>query len=109
MTLSIGDTVRVKTTTPPTVGRITRISTGEKLKRWPYLVSVPGHGEMSLGIADLEKLPDRAFAPMLPPAIVPMRAIRGASGKLVCGTTNCFRILDPAEPTCPKCGAAWVL
>ncbi len=62
MSLTVGDTVRIPAI--PAVGRVIAVSSGAKLKRWPILVSVPGHGELAFAIEDLEKLPDRAWAPL---------------------------------------------
>ena len=67
MTLTIGDTVRIKSL--PAVGRVVAISSGAKLRRWPILVSVPGHGDRAFALAELEKVPDRAFAPL--PKVMP--------------------------------------
>jgi hypothetical protein len=62
--LAVGDKVRVHPLRQ--VGQITRVATG-KLKRWPYLVLVPGFGERSFGADELEQLPAGATVPTLPP------------------------------------------
>ncbi len=54
-TYSVGDTVRVKAISA--VGHVVAVSSGQKIKRWPIVVAVPGHGEMAYGIDELEKLP----------------------------------------------------
>ena len=51
--LSVGDKVRVKRLA--VIGEITHIS--GRLKRWPYLVKIPGYGERSYSASELEQLP----------------------------------------------------
>lgn len=102
--LNVGDKVRVKHLAA--IGTIRRVST--RLRHSPYLVEVTGYGTWSYSAEQLEKLPSNTVL-TLPPAISPIKAVCGASGQLVCGVTNCLRILDPAVPTCPKCGTLWVL
>jgi hypothetical protein len=67
-TLSVGDKVRVHPLRA--VGQITRVATG-KLKRWPYLVLIPGFGERSFAADELERLPAGATVPTLPPPTLP--------------------------------------
>lgn len=64
---AVGDKVRVHPLLA--VGQVTRVATG-KLKRWPYLVLVPGYGERSFAADELEKLPATA-ALTVPPAGMP--------------------------------------
>jgi hypothetical protein len=67
--LAVGDRVRVHPLCA--VGQITRVATG-KLKKWPYLVLVPGFGERSFGADELERLPAGGTnAPTLPPPGMP--------------------------------------
>lgn len=62
--LNIGDKVRVRPLAA--IGEITHIS--GRLKRWTYLVRVPGHGgERSYSADDLELLPAGTVL-TLPPA-----------------------------------------
>jgi hypothetical protein len=65
--LAVGDKVRVHPLRQ--VGQITRVATG-KLKKWPYLVLVPGFGERSFAADELERLPV-TVVPTLPPPTLP--------------------------------------
>ena len=66
-TLSVGNKVRVKRLA--VVGEITHIS--GRLKRWPYLVRIPGYGERSYSADELEQLPQNAVL-TLPPYGAPL-------------------------------------
>ena len=66
--LAVGDRVRVHPLRA--VGQVTRVATG-KLKRWPYLVLVPGFGERSFAADELEQLP-ATTVPTLPPPGMPL-------------------------------------
>ncbi len=57
-----GDTVRIPSI--PAVGRVVAISSGLKIKKWPIVVRVPGQGERSFALDEIEKLPDQAWAPL---------------------------------------------
>lgn len=65
--LNIGDKVRVKRLC--VIGEITHIS--GRLKKWPYLVKIPGHGERSYSADELEQLPSGTVL-TLPPYGTPL-------------------------------------
>ena len=98
----VGDKVRVKRLAA--IGEITHIS--DRLKKWPYLVRVPGFGERSYSADEFELLPAGTVM-TLPPAGAPITAVLGQSGAYICG--HCWRIIDASQPTCAKCGATWRL
>lgn len=65
--IQVGDTVRIPALNA--TGRVVRVS--PRLKQ-AYLVAIVGAGERAFALGELEKLPDRAWVPMMPPpGVVP--------------------------------------
>jgi len=64
ITYTVEQVVRIKDLNLP--GAIKRIASGGKVRRWPYLILVPGHGIRSYGPDDIEPYPP-GEAPVLSP------------------------------------------